>query len=842
MIKLMYSPVFPAPRRIPAALLLAVVSLLTVVPLFAQEQADDWYLDKPIARIRFLGLRHVVEGELRPIVRPYLERPFTLDLFWELQGKLYATDLFESLESNAVAADADQSAVIIEFLVQERPLVSSIEVTGNQRVRNAEILEVMGLARGDVFDPIKLNADEASVLALYVGKGYPDAAVTASSERDEAAGEVAVTVTIVEGFPMSVERIRFVGNEFASESTLRGRMRTKQRSLFDSGAFREATLQEDRAIIEAYYASHGYVDAQVERVERDLQLDEEQGRRALVLTVHLDEGEQYAYGGMSFEGNEIFTTEELARSVRHGPDRVVNREIVEADFIRVQDLYFENGYIFNVIELTEERDERAGTISFRVTILESERAHIENIILSGNDKTKEHVVLRELPFEVGDVFNKTEILQGLRNLFNTQYFSGVTPDTPPGSAEGLMDVVITVEEQSTADINFGVTIGGSDFPLAATVRWNERNLGGGGQTLGASLELSPIRQSLTFEFIEPWLFGLRWSGGMNLGVEHAVVRNVRQDLLPPNDWGGPDPYDAPGWEEKEKDDPVADQYTMEYSEWDISLGVTSGYRIATPFGLVRFNGGLSSTLKFLTYDTTIYRPFEKSIRDDRENWVMVNRLDTSVAWDTRDFFLNPTEGYLLSQGASFTGGFLFGARHFIRLNSRAEGFLPLLKVPVFSNWDLQVVLAAHSGFSVILPQFWVPGGEQELDLDDTTDLLSLDGIRVARGWDGIPVGRARWDNSVELRVPIDQRVLWAVVFMDAAVLWPELKDISETGVDDFHFSLGAGFRFSIPQFPIRLYFANIFKIKDKPEAPDETLELFKLDEWKFVISLGGDVF
>ena len=834
-------------RLVPTAVLFAMAGLLAVVPLYSQDQTDDWYIDKPIVAIRFVGLRHVAEFDLRPIVQPYLERPFTLDLFWELQGKLYATDLFASLESNAVAPDDDRSAVIIEFVAQERPLVGAITVTGNRGLTSTEIREAMSLAGGDVFDPITLNADEAAVLALYAEKGYPDATVNIATVPDEEAGEVALTVAVAEGYAVSVERILFVGNQFASESTLRGRMLTKQRSLFESGAFREAPLQEDREIIAAYYASHGFVDARVERIERDLRLDEQQGRRSLVLTLYVNEGAQYRYGGMTFEGNEVFSTEELTRLLRHRADQVVNRDLVEEDFTRIQDHYFENGYIFNVIELVEQRDEQARTIAFRVITRETDRAHIENIILSGNEKTKDHVLLRELPFEVGDVFNKTQILQGLRNLYNTQYFSAVTPETPPGSAAGLMDVVVTVEEQSTADINFGLTIGGSDFPFAASVRWNERNLGGGGQTVGAALELSPIKQSLVFEFGEPWLFGMRWSGGVNLGVERAVVRNVLQDILPPifgdPATAAPDPYlTREEWEAADRES-VSRRYSMEYTEWDVSIGLTSGYRIPTSWGFVRFSGGLSSSLRFLTYDTAIYRPFEKTIRDERESWVIVNRLDAGVAWDTRDFFLNPSEGFLLSQGASLTGGLLHGARHFIRLNSRADGFLTLVKEPVFSNWDLQVVLGFHSGFAAILPQFWWPAEfDDGLVIDSATDLLVLDGIRVARGWDPVRGGRARWENSVELRVPIDPRVLWAVTFLDAAVLWPEPEDIKGTELGHVHFSLGAGFRFSIPQFPVRLYFANTFRIVDEPEVPDDTLDLFKLEEWKFVISLGGDVF
>ena len=227
-------------RRIATTMLALLIGIAGGGALFGQS-GDDWYVGKPIADVRFDGLRHVAESDLRAIVQPYIEQVFSLDLFWELQGRLYATDLFESLESNAVAVDDEQSAVIVEFLVQERPLVGSVDLVGNQRVRDTELLDVMDLSRGDVFDPIKLDADESAIRGLYVAKGYPDATITIDSVRDDEAGEVAVIVQVVEGFEVTVDDIRFVGNEFASESTLRGRMSTKKRSLFESGAFREVT-------------------------------------------------------------------------------------------------------------------------------------------------------------------------------------------------------------------------------------------------------------------------------------------------------------------------------------------------------------------------------------------------------------------------------------------------------------------------------------------------------------------------------------------------------------------------------------------------------------------------
>ena len=864
---------------------------LGVAPSLAAQEAAEWYLDKPIADIRFLGLDAVAESDLEPIVRPYLGQDFTLDLFWELQNRLYATDLFDQLESNAVPVDDRRQEMVVEFAVTERPTVADLTIAGNRRIRTLEITDVVLLKTGDVFTGTAANADRDAIRALYLEKGYTDALVDYETERDEEQNTVAVTFRITEGSRVTIEEILFDGNEFASEGTLRRQMDTKRRSLLDTGAFEEAKLQADKAGIERYYASNGYVDAEVLRIERDVVENEDENRTFLRLTVYLEEGEQFTYGGFGFEGNGIFSDEELAALVRHRPDTVLNRQIVDTDFQRIQDQYFDDGYIFNDIRLVEDRDERARTIAFTVTIVERQRAHIENIIITGNEKTQDFVLMRELPFEVGDVFSKTQIVQGWRNLLNTQYFSAVTPDTVAGSTEGLMDVLITVEEQPTADVNFGLTFSGAEFPVSGTIAWNERNLLGVGQTLGAGIEVSPLRQAITLNFTEPWLTGVRWSLGGSIRFEHDLVRNVPQDVLAPifttEQWEAgnavPDPYDGhlvdpdsglPATQQQIDDETaitdwayarqegivIDNAYTMDYDALDIALGVTTGYRVGTRLGFLGATAGLSTSLEFLTYDSTILRPYEPAVRENLDSWILVDSLSTTLSWDARDFLLNPSSGFLLSQSANFTGGLLFGDRHFTRLTTRAEAFLTLWDVPVFQNWNYKTVLAAHSAFGVVLPQLWVPDGFRNLEAD-SSDLLVIDGTRVARGWDPITEGHALWESKIELRTPIAEEIVWGVAFFDSAVMWrrddtrcgaaatlvcpqPGVLDLSTASLDDYYFSVGAGFRFAIPQFPIRIYLAKGFQFDDdgtyQPKPGSWILgDDFSLD---FVISLGGEVF
>ncbi len=308
--------------------------------------------------------------------------------------------------------------------------MASVEVAGNSQVRTADILEKVLLKPGDLVSASKLRSDEEAIRLLYLDKGYADVTVGSRTEPADAPGSVKVIFTVVEGAQTKIREVRFSGNVWASESTLRSKMDTRPPSLFDAGVFQAATLEADKLKIVEYYADHGFLDARVERVETTAEAAD--GKNELVVTVYVVEGDQYTYAGMSFAGNKVFTTEQLAALVTQRPGKAVSRQKVLDDFQRVEELYTENGYIFNQIDRDEVRDETAKSVAYVVRITEYDKAHIERIIFKGNEKTAEEVLRRELPIAEGDVFNRAKIIEGYRALYNLQYFSNVTLDTPTG--------------------------------------------------------------------------------------------------------------------------------------------------------------------------------------------------------------------------------------------------------------------------------------------------------------------------------------------------------------------------------------------------------------------------
>jgi len=814
--------------------LLAFAALAVSRPLQAQER--EWYIGKEMKDFTFVGLESVSVSELRPIIRPYVGKPFTMELFWEIQGKLYELDYFEQVDAEAKPTDDSRTAVIVEFRVKERATVSQIRVTGNRRVSRAAILDKVLIKKGGFASQADITLDVENIRTLYYEKGFPEVKVTGETEKEQGKNALTVTFRIDEGQETRIREIRFSGNASIATSALKGEMKTKEQGLFASGAFRENQLQEDVKAIEAYYQNRGYVDAKVVKVDRQVETDEQQQRVQLLITLFVEEGSQWFYGGMSYKGNKVFTNEQIDALLRLKQGTVFNRQRVEAQYQRVVSLYTDSGYIFNVIRKQEQRDEDAKTISYAITIEESEKAHIENIVLQGNKKTKDYVLQRELPFEEGDIFSVQKIRQGYLNLYNLQYFSSIDINPVEGSQRGLMDLVVTVEEQSWAQFKFALAFSGGDFPVSGQLGWSDSNFVGTGRTVGADLEGSIYRQGIALNFRDDHLFGPNIGGGMSLSVYHNVVRNVLQDIEPPifTDEDVPDPFtsldeyeDALG----SGDLDIPYYSTMQYDSVDISLGFTTSYFIRTLLGRLGVNSGISSTITYVWYDSDIYRPYSGLVRDNLDAWNFVNTWGTTFYWDNRDVYYNPTKGHYLSQYLGLTGGFLLGSRHYIKLTSRADGYHKLFSIPLGDKFNLEMVLAAHSELSFILPQL---DGDLELTPKDT---LAIDGMTVGRGWTYRSDFRSLWSNILELRMPLVRQFLWWSWFFDAAGAWALPGGISAMTIEDFYFSYGGGLRFTIPGLPIRLYLAQAFRVVDgdiELQAGDIPLGPMEL---KFVISI-----
>jgi len=808
------------------------VFLLLIVTAagFSQEaeSGDEWFQGKPIRDIVFTGLSNISQNELDGLMNPYKGRLFNDTIFWEIQGKLYALEYFEMIEPSTHRVNAAGSEVIIRFTVTERPVIGKINFVGNSGLRRAELTDVITSKTGDIYNFAKARVDVEALTAKYVEKGYPDASVRVTDTRS---GDSSVTLTfhIIENEKMSISKIEFHGNSRFTSNALRSQLSLKAKSLLNDGAFQEAKLLADREAVKKYYHDRGYIEATVRDVARTYTKGDKGTN--MILTFMIEEGEEFTFGGITFEGNVIFDTDQLNKLVTSKKGDVVNMTRVEMDLQRVADLYFENGYIFNSLMRNQDINHQTYVLSYHMVIIERSRAYIENIIILGNVKTKNHVIQREIPMEPGDIFSRTKVMDAMRNLYNLQYFSVVLPDTLPGSSENLMDLVFTVEEQPTTDVQFGLTFSGNadpdTFPISGLIKWTDRNLAGSGNELGAEANSSVVdSHTLSVNYVHRWAFGLPLSLGADLTANYAM-RYAAIDNQPPFFNGDEEGYAFPDGffsydEYKSNSYTPTKEYLLRYEQWYVSLGLSTGYRWPTFLGSLSLSGGMRYGLINNIYDNELFRPFDPALRDKNNEWTPKNSLWTALSLDQRNIFYDPSRGYYLYNRIGLYGLFDVEREHYFKNESKAQYFLTLFDLPVTEKWNFKCVLGMHAGLSTIFSQ-----PTRELRIEDSNK-LAVDGMFNARGWTSEYKTKRYMlvDSWVELRFPLVPGILAFDLFLDAAGVEDEegyyfgvnTKGNKNFTLQQLRFSYGFGLRFTMPQFPIRLSLAKRFTVDDSGEV------------------------
>jgi len=818
-------------------LIALLLLLLSIGGAFAQT-SEEWYQSKPIRSISFDGLQNVAETELNGLFSSYIGKNFSDEIYWEILQKLYALEYFDEISPTALPGDADKKTVLLQFTVKEKPVIISVKFIGNKAITASDLLTKVTLKENDIYNELKSKVDERAIRDYYLEKGYANVKVVSEAKKNKN-GSINLEFTVTEGKQTVISSILFEGNKIIATKTLTHLLTLKEAKFLTPGTFREADLEKDKAAIKSYYLERGYVDAVVENVVRELDTESSQTKNKLKLTFIIKEGDQFTYAGTEIQGNHIFKTEELLAKIRLKSGEVMNQNRFDEGFQAVADVYFESGYTSNYINRQENRDIEHKRISYVIQIVESERSHIEHIILKGNTKTKSNVIMREFSLEPGDIFSKGKLMDSVRNLYNLRYFSTVAPDLVQGSEENLVDVVVALEEQSTASVQFGVTFAGvtdaNTFPLSVFVTWEDSNFRGYGQTLSTNLTASPDTQNASIGFSENWFLGSPLTVSFNLSVSHQQLYAYQDILFPVFDDGFyssygvvPDPYTS--LSEYATSSTVDSSYRMKYDHWTYGTGVSTGYRWNPSLANISLRGGLNFSVVQNVYDANLYRPADKEIRDQHGQWKWNNSLWTRLSLDRRDLGYDPSTGWFASQQVTWYGLFPnIETSYYTRFETKAEGYLTLCNIPIMNAWNLKFVLAGYSGLTFLLPV----GGNPISDVNK----LYIDGMFNGRGWTSLYLvssarGNVLVSHWVELRMPIAPGIISADFFFDAIAPKKDIGSLSSLSLNDYYFSYGPGLRFSIPQFPLRLMFANTFRIQEGKFQWGSS----RGSDWQFVLS------
>ena len=826
-------------------LLIVILVCAFLCPLFA---ADEWYYNKEIAGFSFSGLINVQESAISDALYVYRNKPFTDELFARLQNDLYNVPGIDFFSAEADRNEAGD--LIISFEFYEIPMVSAVKFEGNNAVKVRDLREAVTSVTAGLFEePNRRSVFEAAVeqiVLLYNSRGYVDVPVTYSIEEDTETNSYTVTFSISENTPVRIVEIRFTGNENINSTILKKQVTSRVKSMFNNGYLNETQLKSDAGNIISYYQTNGYIDVIVsDPIIEYVESSSEKFQEATV-TFEINEGLQWFYGGLTVSGNTIVSDEEIraAQSLKIGS--VLNLEAVQNEYGAIADLYYNDGYIANRMNIYDERDDTTMTVKYHLSIVEGPQAVVEEILISGLEKTKEYVMRRELAIEPGDVFSKSKLIVSAQNLYNTGLLANLDYELMYGQSENGVILEFKLEEGSTKDIQFGATFGGTlnSFPVSGFVQWTDHNLGGRGQELGINMTLSPDTQSVDLSFGDKWFGNYRWANSFSFGFSHSAHDGELQlGSSAPEYYNGrngnntwPLGYSsAQQWINSNNEYP-ATKDLMKYDLFTFSVGYNTGYTFIYDVGRLTLSGGVSVSLNKAVYDQTKYQPYEKLIYQYGQKWQFSNKFYVGLQWDGRDYVTNTTKGYILGTSLTYAGGLLGGLSNYIKVSGNAAGYLRLFSFELGEEKEVKnIMLCASTSVNFMLPQFYNYEGKGLRFWDPKYgatryEMLYIDGMTIGRGFNTVVDQSFLWDNMLEISYVLVKNILQAELFVSATGINSELTDI-KNGIN-WYYAAGGGIKLKISGFPLGLYLVK--NATYKFQNPGDTERSFR---W-----LGGNYF
>jgi len=459
--------------------------------------------------------------------------------------------------------------------------------------------------------------------------------------------------------------------------------------------------------------------------------------------------ENLAVKEINITGNTVVSKEEMREVMILQEGQIFSQKILKNDLTRISQLYKDRGYL--LINIKDINFDEEGKLWINIS-----EGRLEKIVIEGNDKTKEKVITREINIKPGDLFDFEKVKKSLQKIYNLGYFEDVTMKLEPGSEEDVVVLVIKVIEKNTG--KFGIGAGyNSEEGLMGFASIEEMNLFGGGQKVGAKLELGG-RTTYKVSFLEPWLANTPTSLGFDV-------------------------YDTTtNQEDKEGEEVIA-----EYDEIKLGGRLIFGRKISDSINL-----GLELKTERVNYDLI------SGALPEATNEGLTNSLMPTFTYDTRDNVFDPTSGWYSSLSIEKAGGFLRGDYNFTKYNLTLRTYLSTdFFKDIFNIGSLKKIT---DNLSKGVLAFRAMGGMADTDLPSFAE-YQVGGMNTIRGYDS---GEFSGDKSLvfnaEYRFPLAEN-FQAVLFVD----WGQAWDIEESiAIADLKFGRGVGVRFDTPIGPIRL--------------------------------------
>lgn len=515
--------------------------------------------------IRVEGARKVEPDAVLVNVQSRIDQPPDQRVIQADVRRIYQMGLFADVVVRSLPGP--DNSVILIYDLREKPAVVNVIIEGNEDVTEDDIREVIDIKPFQVLDVRRVRSNVDKIQKLYVDKGFFLAEVTyelrpstgqlkeeegnefgglfdqfddvfpAGEDEEpgtappivpgEVEGEfVDVAFLVDEHAKVRVEEIRFVGNDNISDDDLQNNLRTREAHplgiLTEWGTYKEELAEVDLLAVEALYQDRGYINVRVAQPRVRLSAD----KTRISITIPIVEGEQYSLSGFGISGDLlveehaeyerireeeperiVFSKPQLLERTTVRPGDIFSRSAVATDVLAIADRYRNDGYAYvNIVPETLVNDEKK-TVDLNLRIESGPRVTIERIEVTGNTKTQDRVVRRELRVFEGEFYSASQLRLSEQRVTALGYFEKVDVTTRQGSAPDRMVLVFDVKEKATGTFQLGAGFSNAEsFIFQGQIAQN--NFLGRGLTVSGSIQWSAFRNIIDLRYVDPYFLFL----------------------------------------------------------------------------------------------------------------------------------------------------------------------------------------------------------------------------------------------------------------------------------------------------------------------------------------------
>lgn len=700
----------------------------------------------PLKEIQFSGLKHLSVTSALNLIGLKIGEEIDSAKINAAIIKLYEQNYFENIS-------VQENNGVLNFIITEKPSIAKVTITGVASNDRKQIQSIVGIKKGALFSQANVKEAIERIKAYYEARSYFDTVVEVKEKSLENTEGLELEFIVNRGENIIIDKVHFSGNKKLSYSKVEPVLSNKEKEFMgwmwgrNDGKLKIFELSNDSSRIADEYMKKGYLDVRVSPPYLKTYTDTYKAD----LTYFIKEGEPYTIKNISLE-NPLFSDEENAKTIKDLRSRIgkiINIEDVRRDVAFIETQSADLGYAFVQVlpDIQKDSQTQEATIDFKV--VPHDKVYIRNIIISGNSRTVDRVVRRELFITEGNLYNRTDLTETRNALRRTSYFDEV--DIKEEKVDDThIDLIVEVKEASTGTISGGVGYGSSDG-LLLNASLSDSNIFGSGIRSSINIDRSQQTLSGRISLINPRVLDSQYSLGGTLYSNNYEWDN--------------------------------------YSEKNYGFDVTLGRQFAR-----YFNASLTYNLE----QSNIYRLSPTLLRTGYALGKSVKSSVTpGISFNNTDDYYLPRKGIIASTGLEFAG--LGGDQKFLSSNSMFNFYQGLED---YIGWDL--IYRYKASFYKVWDRGDLPINEK-IYLGGIRSIRGFESRSVSpkNAWGDEVGGKIAFANSAELSFPLIDRIkLRGAVFFDYGMIGRKKLDEIQ------RMSTGLGIEWITPIGPLQLVFAK----------------------------------